>query len=123
MQLELSGELGFGFCWVRVSFVFSSDSRAAPYSWALLGAHGAWRVRAVSSDKRPRVRHAPRVLHRSEERVGPAGKGRKSGENTESSCGSASFGSVCWWGVGFWVRLRAWDFPTERALPQTPFKF
>jgi hypothetical protein len=24
-------------------------------------------------------------------------------------------------GVGFWVGLRAWDFPTERVLPQTPF--
>ena len=28
VQLELSVELGFGFYWVRVSFFFSSDSRA-----------------------------------------------------------------------------------------------
>ena len=27
-QLELSIDLGFGFYWVRVSFFFSSDSRA-----------------------------------------------------------------------------------------------
>ena len=26
MQLGLSAELGFGFCWVRASFFFSSDS-------------------------------------------------------------------------------------------------
>jgi hypothetical protein len=24
-------------------------------------------------------------------------------------------------GVEFWVGLRAWDFPTERVLPRTPF--
>jgi hypothetical protein len=24
-------------------------------------------------------------------------------------------------GVGFWVTLRAWDFPTERALPRSLF--
>ena len=28
VQLEFSAELGFGFYWVRVSFFFSSDSRA-----------------------------------------------------------------------------------------------
>ena len=28
VQLELLVELGFGFYWVRVSFFFSSDSRA-----------------------------------------------------------------------------------------------
>ena len=22
--------------------------------------------------------------------------------------------------MGFWVGLRAWDFPTERVLPRTP---
>ena len=27
-------------------------------------------------------------------------------------------------GVGFWVGLRAWDFPTGRVLlPRTPFEF
>ena len=47
--------------------------------------------------------------------VGPAGKGR--------------FCVFVWFmvrlglgrfGVGFWVGLRAWDFPTERALSRTP---
>ncbi len=28
VRLELSVELGFGFYWVRVSFFYSSDSRA-----------------------------------------------------------------------------------------------
>ena len=32
MQLEMSVELGFGFYWVRVSFSFSSDSRAAVFA-------------------------------------------------------------------------------------------
>jgi hypothetical protein len=32
--------------------------------------------------------------------------------------------SPCSVGLGwvFWVGLRAWDFPTERALPRPPFK-
>ena len=26
-------------------------------------------------------------------------------------------------GVEFWVELRAWDFPTEKVLPRTPFNY
>ena len=35
--------------------------------------------------------------------------------------GAASGGGSGWdFEVGFWVGLRAWDFPTERVLPWTP---
>ena len=70
--------------------------------------HGG--VCAVSSDKGPCGRHASRALRRA--------------------CGQGADLSLCMvrlglgrFGVGFWVGLRAWDFPTERVLPRTPFNY
>ena len=59
VQLHLSVELGFGFYWVRVSFFFSSDSRAVilvGLGWDS-GWDFGWRARDF-----PTASH--RVLHR-----------------------------------------------------------
>ena len=59
------------------------------------------------------VERAPRATR--------AAQGLRARDGTESLCGLAWFGLI--FGMGFSVGLCAWDFPTERALPRTLFKF